>query len=591
VVLDSRGEAAIYWNGGTYDVVLKDSAGATIWGPERLDTGGSDSLGFVSVVEYQTATAGQTVFTVVESYAPGTRALRVFVDGLLISDYAETDENTVTLSTGLSAGQEVTFEIGRFTTSGVEAAAISYTASGGTARSLSAKLGDFTSIADFGALCDGSTDDTAAVQATVNSSGSGVPLKVIFPVGKVVKISGTVYLPPLVTVDLNGCSLLGVGTNTMFESGYWSGGSVVTNHGQANETQIVYKTEVRDGFISNCARAFYLFNFCEGSALRNIRFDTTNQAVYAKRCFYGSFTRLLARTPLSASAYPCYHFDDSVNAIDVQSVFAIGYDIGWRISGSKDNFIPINCGAESCTTGVEVLNSTSAMQFLGWYFEVCTTALSFSSGGNHSGIVVDGCWFNSVTTAISGTTILSGEFRANNRLGGAALSLGTNFSNLLKVAIPNDTTSDNATPALPAGYTLGDSITADYIKAIYDSGSGLVTNKLRVESGVIPIHASGSVGVPKTGTVPGATVTLGATTAIVDTQITYSNVEFVRYNISVTDGVSTYQLAGDVAFVTVIPFAAFNSKTVTASDNSGKLRLTVSGLSTPTTLTGLVRHI
>jgi Pectate lyase superfamily protein len=36
IVLDSRGEAAIYWT-GAYDVVLRTSADSLIWGPERLE--------------------------------------------------------------------------------------------------------------------------------------------------------------------------------------------------------------------------------------------------------------------------------------------------------------------------------------------------------------------------------------------------------------------------------------------------------------------------------------------------------------------------------------------------------------------------
>ena len=36
VVMDARGEAAVYWV-GDYDVILKDAADATIWGPERLE--------------------------------------------------------------------------------------------------------------------------------------------------------------------------------------------------------------------------------------------------------------------------------------------------------------------------------------------------------------------------------------------------------------------------------------------------------------------------------------------------------------------------------------------------------------------------
>lgn len=37
VVADARGEMVVYWD-GAYDVVLRDSSDALIWGPERLDT-------------------------------------------------------------------------------------------------------------------------------------------------------------------------------------------------------------------------------------------------------------------------------------------------------------------------------------------------------------------------------------------------------------------------------------------------------------------------------------------------------------------------------------------------------------------------
>lgn len=44
VVMNVRGEAAIYWE-GSYDVVLHDAADALVWGPERLEeTGSADDL-------------------------------------------------------------------------------------------------------------------------------------------------------------------------------------------------------------------------------------------------------------------------------------------------------------------------------------------------------------------------------------------------------------------------------------------------------------------------------------------------------------------------------------------------------------------
>lgn len=41
IVLDARGDAAVYWD-GSYDVVLRDAADSLIWGPERLDDSGGN---------------------------------------------------------------------------------------------------------------------------------------------------------------------------------------------------------------------------------------------------------------------------------------------------------------------------------------------------------------------------------------------------------------------------------------------------------------------------------------------------------------------------------------------------------------------
>jgi hypothetical protein len=55
-----------------------------------------------------------------------------------------------------------------------------YSASGTVARTASSKMSDFVSINDFGAVGDGTTDDTAAIQNAINSLGA---------------LGGTVYIP------------------------------------------------------------------------------------------------------------------------------------------------------------------------------------------------------------------------------------------------------------------------------------------------------------------------------------------------------------------------------------------------------------
>lgn len=464
------------------------------------------------------------------------------------------------------------------------------------------KLAQNINVADFGAVGDfngvSGTDNTAAIQAAINQVGhldafvsNTKGIEVRFPANGNFYVAGTLYLPSYVRINLNGSTLNGQGTNTLFESAYFSGGVPVSNFGQPNDTQFVVCSSVVNGQICNFNRAFRLFNFCEGSYLEDLRLFGCNQAVYAKRCFYSSVSNVHSRSPLDGLVLPCFHFDDAVNAIRIQHTFAVGYQTGWEFSGTKDNVYAIDCGAESCTRGVVVNNGTAAIQFRGWYFENLTTAIDFEATGNHENVYVDGCWFFAVTNAIEGSSIVSGRFSQNNKLNGAVVSLAANFSNRMVVEIPSDVTATNITPTLPVNYTLGDANIAEQIKQIYNTGSGLVTNKLRVAAGVIPFYASGTIGAPNGGTVPGATVTLNATDAVIDTKISYANFEMIRYSIQVIDGLGAYLLAGDVVWVTAVPITGFATKTVTASNNAGFLRLTVSGLSTPTSLTGIVKHV
>jgi hypothetical protein len=80
--------------------------------------------------ELQTATDGQTSFTLGNQYTPGLGALRVFVNGLHYppSEYSEVDEETVLFSSAMTEGDEVAFIITSFSEANYDTAAtVTYT--------------------------------------------------------------------------------------------------------------------------------------------------------------------------------------------------------------------------------------------------------------------------------------------------------------------------------------------------------------------------------------------------------------------------------------------------------------------------------
>jgi hypothetical protein len=195
IILDSAGRVPsgeIWLNDGiSYKFVIKNSSDTLIGTYDNIVGINSNFVNYTNQQEIQTATAGQTVFTLTTmSYQPGTGSLSVFVDGVNqygpSASYAftETSETVVTFVSGLHVGASV-----KFTTSAINASSygdasqISYTpgGTGAVTTNVQAKLRQYVSVKDFGAVGNGVADDTTAIQAAINSFSNGGT--VFFPVG------------------------------------------------------------------------------------------------------------------------------------------------------------------------------------------------------------------------------------------------------------------------------------------------------------------------------------------------------------------------------------------------------------------------
>jgi len=190
IVLDGGGRvpSGEIWltDGISYKFVVEDSASALIGSFDNLTGINSNFVNFTNNQEIQTATAGQTVFTLTTTeYQPGTNSLSVFVDGVnqygpgAQYAYVETNSTTVTFTNGLHVGAEVKFTTSQLNSSaGATASQISYVApyTNAIASNVEDKLSNYIHVKDFGAVGDGITDDTVAIQnacAYLQSIGGG----------------------------------------------------------------------------------------------------------------------------------------------------------------------------------------------------------------------------------------------------------------------------------------------------------------------------------------------------------------------------------------------------------------------------------
>jgi hypothetical protein len=212
IVLDAAGRVSgsgEIWltDGINYKFVLKDSNDVLIATYDNVSGINSNFVAFTNSQEIQTATANQTVFTLTTmSYQAGTNSLSVFVDGVnqygpgAQYAYTETSSTSVTFVNGLHVGALVKFTTSQQQgASSVDAEQVSYTPpfTNSVTTNVEAKLAQYVSVKDFGAVGDGTTDDTAAfnlaTQASAAYSDTVARRGIFVPAGKY-RIDGTVYV-------------------------------------------------------------------------------------------------------------------------------------------------------------------------------------------------------------------------------------------------------------------------------------------------------------------------------------------------------------------------------------------------------------
>lgn len=221
IILDAAGRvpSGEIWltDGLQYKFVIQTSTNVLIGTYDNIIGINSNFINYTNAQEIQTATAGQTVFTLTTmQYQPATNSLSVFVDGVnqygpgSTYAYQETSATVVTFSTGLHVGAEV-----KFTTSAINASSygdaeqINYTPPfvNSAATNVELKLAQNISVKDFGAIGDGIANDTVAIQ---NAFAAANNKALYFP-------AGTYKITSIIVSSLSDATIYGDGFSSIVQ--------------------------------------------------------------------------------------------------------------------------------------------------------------------------------------------------------------------------------------------------------------------------------------------------------------------------------------------------------------------------------------
>lgn len=407
----------IYVSADTYSITVRNRNRVFVFA--AFDQSDAPTSVFDISTQVITATAGQTAFTLTTfTYLPGTDTLQVYRNGLRlinVVDYLETNSSTVTMVAASAAGDEFLFQGGSVVTGDqVLGSQVSFVqaGTGAVTRNMQDKARESVSVLDFGAVGDGIADDTAAIQAAVDSFGAAGGTVMLSNNGKYKVLSNLTVKSKVFLVgqaQMPGRSTTGSGASTDYAAmgsciRLDSTATITLQGGAGLAKLMIYRNgmtfpaagagsfagtavtitgddaSVKSCFIMGFNKAVYASG-CERQQIESLYHDNNNgieitnclDVAYISNCHAWPFSSIISGGTWQNNTRTgkAYWLHDTVDWAKLTNCFSYGYATGFLIDNSNSVTL-VSCGADApfgpaplfdCT-GFSIVNSSQETKLI-----------------------------------------------------------------------------------------------------------------------------------------------------------------------------------------------------------------------------------